>query len=270
MGNQIAYRRDNKLLNEFPNHLHLSLILDIYLPNWICSFLALAQACAEHNKMTSPVLEIHLLDLKEGQPNASMCCSFLLWKPSYSVLSTLFLKKFIHVCTQIIVLLTYNASFSIHIWFTNKLIYSPILPFTLAMNPFKKAMKLDYLCLQIRRIQAFFSNVEIRPKKLEAILVISIRSSILLSVKMKLILRLMGKNSYNDFLHFVSSPDFQSDNSLPSHSSKIYSRHHILPNILLSFQLCDIKTYLPFCWNPCMNGCWWLDALPMLGNILIF
>lgn len=147
MGNQIAYRRDDKLLNDFPNHLHLSLMLDIYLPNWICSFLALAQACAEHNKMTSPVLEIHLLDLKEGQPNASTCCFFLLWKPSCSVLSTLLWKKFICVCTYIIVLLTDNAAFSIHIWFSKKLTHSPILPFTLAMNLFKKAMNLEYLCL---------------------------------------------------------------------------------------------------------------------------
>lgn len=57
----------------------------------------------------------------------------------------------------------------------------------------------------------FFDYVEIRPKKLEAILVImSIRGSISLSVKMKLILGLLGRKfPCNDFLHFVSTPECQ-------------------------------------------------------------
>lgn len=56
----------------------------------------------------------------------------------------------------------------------------------------------------------FFNYVEIRPKKLEANLVImSIRGSISLFVKMKLILGLMGRKfPCNDFLHFVSTPGF--------------------------------------------------------------
>lgn len=56
----------------------------------------------------------------------------------------------------------------------------------------------------------FFNYVEISPKKLEAILVIiSIKGSISLSVKMKLILGLMGRKfPCNDFLLFISTPGF--------------------------------------------------------------
>lgn len=56
----------------------------------------------------------------------------------------------------------------------------------------------------------FFNYVEITSKKLEAILVImSIKGSISLSVKRKLILGLMGRKfPCNDFLLFINTPGF--------------------------------------------------------------